>query len=130
MGWRHFLAGLTLLGMASGPAWANFLVELSFERKMAESDIVIVGTVTSAAPGSATVRVLSALKGTPGPEVRVSTTSRIAEADPNCCNDGATYVMFLHRYRELYHSVNGAYGMVRIGSQSGGHVEVIPASRF
>jgi len=132
MRWRILLAGIALAGIAAGPATANITVELSFERKLAESEIVIVGTVTAAAQGTATVRVLNALKGAPGQEVIVSTTSRIAEDNPNCCVMGSTYVMFLRRGRDpvLYHSVNAFYGMVEIGSAQGTRIEVIPANRF
>jgi hypothetical protein len=113
---RDFVVGLAMLGMAAEPAWANVLTELTFQQKMEASDIVIVGTVASLGPGTANVRVLRALKGRAGREVVVSTTSRISELNPRCCTRGATYVLFLRRYQGLYHSVNGIFGMVMIGS--------------
>ena len=117
------LISLSLLGLAA-PAAANVFVELSFARKMAESELVIVGTVTSTTPsrpgrfdGTATVRTLATLKGTPQQEVVVRRQSNIAEADPNCCQVGATYAMFLRRAPNGSGlvSVNGRFGMIRLG---------------
>ncbi len=39
MRWRRVLVGTALAGMIAGSAHANTLVELTFERKMAESDL-------------------------------------------------------------------------------------------
>lgn len=117
-----------LLCLVSGwaftaPAGANLLVEMSYQEKMASSDIVIVGTVTASVPGqpekydaAATVFTLATLKGTPQAQHIVLTQDRIPEDDPRCCQVGASYVMFLHRAADgSLRSVNGRFGMIRIG---------------
>jgi hypothetical protein len=105
-------------------AEANLLVEHSFRQKLADSDIVLVGTVTATSPshrdrldGTVRVRTLTALKGTPAPDLVVRTQSLIAEDNPDCCEVGATYIMFL-RYPPdgtPLTSVNGRFGIIRIG---------------
>jgi len=118
-----YLCVLSILAIGEA-ARANILVELSFQQKLAESDVVIVGTVTSGTPrvqgqrtGTATVMTLATLKGTPEAQHIVRTQSRIPEEDPQCCQVGATYVMFLARPSEGSGliSVNGRFGMIRIG---------------
>jgi hypothetical protein len=108
------------------PASANLLVEMSFREKMAESDIVIVGTVSSTArshageyDGSATITVLATLKGEPVSKLVVLTRERIAEESTQCCAVGATYVMFLRRTPDGkgLRSVNGRFGMIQIGPE-------------
>lgn len=104
-------------------AQANLLVELSFQEKMAISDVVIVGTVTAALPGrreqydaTATVHTLATLKGTPEAQHIVLTREKIPENHTGCCEVGATYVMFLERTPDesRLRSINGRYGMIRI----------------
>ena len=54
----------------------------------------------------------------------------IAEEDPQCCQVGAAYVMFLQRVRNepALVSVNGRFGMIRIGpAHNDPEVTVIPA---
>ena len=119
---------LALLAVVAGlqlapPAAANALVEHSFEQKFDEADLVVIGTATvvdrrgpRGVGSTATLSVWRTLKGEHRGTIVVSTYSRIAEADPRCCEVGATYMMFLRRAPrdgELY-SVNGPYGMVRI----------------
>jgi hypothetical protein len=126
------LGSLTL----GAPARANFLVEHSFQAKMAEADLVIVGIVTAMHPGhprqgdaTAAVRIIAMLKGDPQSEIVVRTRSIIVEEDPQCCQDGATYVMFLQRVRNesALVSVNGRFGMIRIGpARNDPEVTVIP----
>ena len=117
-----FLTAFAALHFAP-PAAANFLTELSFEQKFEQSDLVVIGTATVVDRGgqhrvgsTVTLSVWRTLKGEHHDTIVVSTYSRIAEADPRCCEAGATYMMFLRRAPrdgELY-SVNGPYGMVRI----------------
>lgn len=116
------IAILSILAPQSS-AIANVLVEHSFQQKMAESDVVIVGTVLAINPSNgnrleetATVRAVAVLKGSPPHELFVRTQARIAEERPHCCEIGATYTMFLWRTSEgNFASVNGRYGLVRIG---------------
>jgi hypothetical protein len=121
----YLLAALCALGAAM-PSHANFVVEPTFAEKLARADLVVIGTVTSAEPARATLDVLRTLKGEAGGAITVSTYSRIAELDPQCCVVGATYVMFLRRSPQNgeMHSVRGAYGMVRIGGPPN-RIEVI-----
>jgi hypothetical protein len=126
---------LAVLTLAS-PAASSILVELSFREKMDAADVVIVGTVTSAIPGhpdefdaTATVLTLATLKGTPAAQHIVFTQSRIAEDQLQCCEVGASYVMFLRHVpdRAELASVNGRHGMVRIGrATSELRIEVVP----
>jgi len=122
--------------MVSGSALANFFVEQSFQRKMAAADLVIVGTVVTMsvshrheADAAATVRPVATLKGAPQSEIVVRTQSGIPEADSDCCQVGATYVMFLQRVRNglFVVPVNGKYGMIRIGpAHNEPEIQVIP----
>jgi hypothetical protein len=131
-------ASLVFLGLASS-VFANILVEMSFEEKMKASDVVLVGTVTGATPGrdeeydaTATVTTLVTLKGTPQAQHVVLTQSRISEDNPQCCQVGATYVMFLGRSADGsgLRSVNGRHGMIRIGPAQGDpKIEVIEPAR-
>jgi hypothetical protein len=124
---------------AACPAHANILVELSFQAKMAASDVVIVGTVTAANPGqdgqydaSVTVMTLATLKGRPQAQHIVLTQSRIAEDELQCCDVGSTYVMFLQHIPDSYKltSVNSRHGMVRIGrADNEPRIEAVPESR-
>jgi hypothetical protein len=107
---------------------------MSFQEKLAASDVVIVGTVTASLPGrperydaKATILTLATLKGTPQAQHIVLIQDRIAEADPRCCQVGASYVMFLHRLTDgSLQSVNGRFGMIRIGpAASDPKIEVI-----
>jgi hypothetical protein len=117
------ISGALALLMVTTPLRANILVEYSFQRKMDASDLVIVGIVTSVhAPsaggydGTATVRPLATLKGVPQAEIIVQTQDIIPEADPRCCQTGASYVMFLRQAGDGSGliSVNGRFGMIRV----------------
>lgn len=135
---RKSLLTFVLLGVlaVAGPGRADILVELSFPAKMAASDVVIVGTVTSAGPShpdrydaTATVLTLATLKGIPEAQHVVFSQSRIPEDNLQCCEVGATYVMFLRRVpnRPEWVSVNGRHGMVRIGpANNEPRIQVIP----
>ena len=116
-------------------AGANLVVEPTYEQIMERSDLVIIGTVTAVEHGgrngfgsTATVSVLSTLKGDANGTIVVSTYSRIAEMNPRCCDVGATYMMFLRSSpdRQLA-STWGAYGMRRIAGPPT-RIEVLPSS--
>jgi hypothetical protein len=134
----RFAAALLMLVLGAAmprPAQANLFIEMSFKEKVAESDVVIVGTIDSTTPGhpsqydaSATVSVLYTLKGAPPLRLVVLTKSRIQEESPQCCARGATYVMFLKRTSDglQLRSVNGRFGMIRIGPErSDPQIEVL-----
>ena len=109
--------------MVATPVKSNVALEPTFDRKMAEAELVIIGTVIAAECGgrcvgsTATLSVWRILKGRSGDTINVSTYSPINELDPRCCEVGATYLMFLRRSAEdgRLFSVWGSYGMVRIG---------------
>ena len=116
------------------PARANFVVEPSFEQIMDQSQLVVIGTVTAidgrrnAVGSTARVSIRRTLKGESGNTIVVSTYSRIAELDPQCCDVGATYMMFLRRLPNgQFGSVLGVYGMRRIAGPLT-RIEVVPAS--
>src|SRR3954463_11486410 len=97
------LATVSLM-WGSVPAEANVFIEATFSEKMQEADVVIVATVVSTHIDAndlygnfAEVETLAILKGAANPRLEVETRSQIAEADPHCCEVGATYVMFLYR---------------------------------
>jgi hypothetical protein len=109
---------------AAEPLLANVYVEQTFQAKMAQADLVVVVTVVSMDPGhrgqwdsTATVRPIAALKGVPPSAMLVRTRDRVAESDSDCCQAGATYVMFLQLAsdRSAFVPVNAKYGMIRIG---------------
>lgn len=124
--------------VGAAPAGAALLVEMSYQEKLAASDVVIVGTVTASVPGqpekydaAATVLTLATLKGTPQAQHIVLTQDRIPEDNPRCCQVGASYVMFLHRAADgSLRSVNGRFGMIRLGpAASDPKIEVIRENR-
>ena len=127
---------LLLLLFAAEPAPANWYVEQSFQAKMAQADIVVVATVLSMNPGhrgerdsAATVRPIAILKGVPPSEILVRTRNRVAESDSDCCQVGATYVMFLELAadRSAFVPVNAKYGLIRIGpARDDPEFQVIP----
>jgi hypothetical protein len=128
------LAALCALGVAA-PAAANFVIEPTFEQKIAESELVLIGTVTAASRGgrgglgsTATLSVLRTLKGENRDIVVVRTYHPVDELNPRCCEVGATYLMFLRSWGQdgQFESIRGIYGMVRIGGPER-HIVVLPA---
>lgn len=120
---------LALAGvLAASPVQANGLREPTFAEKMALADLVLVGTVMRAdgpavagfgLADTATLTVLNTMKGAAMDTITVSTSSTVAELNPQCCEVGATYLMFLRRTPDgRYISVRGIYGMVRIGGST------------
>lgn len=117
----YLLAALALC--VAAPAAANFVVPLSYQELINQSNLVVIGTVTAVNPGgqdgggsTATLTVHRTLKGGERQTLVVGTHSPIAELNPQCCDVGATYVMFLRGpgNEQVFSSVWGRYGMVRI----------------
>jgi hypothetical protein len=103
-----------------GSAFANRIPNVPLERKVALSDVVFIGRVTSetgnarGAPGEtfATVEPMTILKGTPPKIVEVLVRGMIAEQNPSCCVQGRSYLFFLKRLSGAkYQSVNGPFGV-------------------
>jgi hypothetical protein len=121
---RTLAAAAATLCFAPAEASANIYAEMSFEAKMADSNVVILGTVTEISPsrpalfdGLARVRTVATLKGAARDEYLVHTQSRIAESDPRCCEIGVTYLMFLGQSQKdaTFYSVNGRFGIIDVG---------------
>jgi len=130
------LIALCALGVAV-PAAANFVIEPTFEQKMAESDLVVIGTVTAIDRGgrrgvgsTATLTVVRILKGENRGTFVVRTYHPVDELNPRCCEVGATYLMFLRAWGSdgQFESMHGIYGMVRIGGPER-HIVVLPERR-
>lgn len=131
---RGWFAGVLCLAAAVGPiagdpAHANGQRRPAFQELMDDSTLVVIGRVTTVQPGLAggsgwaTVAVVQALKGEWRPMVSVQTAGMIMELNPRCCEEGATYIMFLHpapSMGEGFMSVRGAYGIVWLGAGSPG----------
>lgn len=127
------MAALWVLGFAA-PAAANFVIEPTFEQKMAESELVVIGTVTAIDRGgqrgsgsTATLTALRTLKGASRNILVVRTYHPVDELNPRCCEVGATYLMFLRAWGRdgQFESIRGIYGMVRIGGPER-HMVVLP----
>lgn len=100
----RFLAAFALC--AAAPAAANIVTPPSYEELMAESTLVVIGTVTEVnhgrslfgrnGPGAtATLSVHHVVKGETGSSITVRIYHPVAELNPRCCEVGATYFMFL-----------------------------------
>ncbi len=115
---------LALFGLiVATPLAANDVAELTFDQKVSQADLVVMATVDAVhgQPGSngssATLSVVRTLKGHAPNSIDAITYSDIAELNPQCCELGATYIMFLVRTPNGgLASVQGRYGMVRIGA--------------
>jgi hypothetical protein len=97
--------------------------EQSLEQKVADAALVVIGTVSATSSGpskngshdSASLTIEQTLKGKSPTIISVATESSFSEADPNCCEAGARYLMFLRGTPGgPYHSVNGRFGIYRI----------------
>jgi hypothetical protein len=131
---------LKLLAAACALAWAapgdaNLVEEPTFQEKMDLSELVVIATVTAVhrggrwgVGGTATLTVLTTLKGESRNSITVTTYHPISEMSPQCCTLAATYLMFLQRSgnADEFASIRGVYGMVRVGAPPS-QIRVIPA---
>ncbi len=130
----YLLLALILFG-AGDRSVANIIVQPTFEEKMAQAELVVIGTVTARQRedlrGSVTIRVLRTLKGEAGAALTVATSHRVPEMDPQCCAVGATYLMFLARARDdgRLIAVGGPGGIVMVGGAPN-QIRVIPAGQL
>jgi hypothetical protein len=117
---RKVRAALVLaIGLSSAAASANQYKEATLGQKVANSDEVIIGQVTSTSQtdclpsfSCATVNIVKQLKGSGASKVVVLFDGPIAEQNPICCKVGATYVFFLKHVKAIYYeSANGPYGI-------------------
>ncbi len=114
---------LSALG-TSVPAFANLVSETTFQQKTSQAEVVILAIVKAVhgRPGSngstATLAVSRILKGQSPKIIQVLTYSDIAELNPQCCEVGASYMMFLSRLPDgRFVSIRGNYGIIRIGAR-------------
>ena len=114
------------LVLTPSAAPADQLRQATFQEKVAQSDLVAIVRVTSVYRGGehgvgslAKATVVETLKGDRLPSIEVSTYIDISEMDPRCCDQGATYLMFLRRAPNgSYFTTWGHYGMIRVGGQA------------
>ena len=110
---------------AAVPGVANIVIPPTYEQLMAESTLVVIGTVTEVNRGdrnrhgwgsTASLSVHQVLKGEDRHALIVGTYHPVAELNPRCCEVGATYIMFLRGSARDGRPVSvwGAFGMVRI----------------
>ena len=120
------------------PAAANFVTELSYDDRVRKSEYVVIGTVQDVTPvvpdryeSTARVTVRAVIKGQPDGELTVLRESPVAELDPQCCEVGATYLMFLARATQggALYPVGGRQGMMRLGPAKTPEVQVIRPRR-
>ncbi|MFC3651944.1 hypothetical protein ACFONN_10355 [Dyella humi] len=112
-------AMIVALGLCSPAAWANQYREATLGQKVASSDVVLIGQVTSTSPSDclasfncATIKIVKQLKGGETSKVVVLFDGPIAEENPLCCKTGVTYLFFLKRAKAGYYvSANGPYGI-------------------
>ena len=132
---RFCAAALLCALFVSDPVQANIVVEPTFAAKMAEAELVAIGTVTASHRGgregagsTVTFSMLSIWKGPTAASIVASPYSRIDELNFSCCRVGETYLLFLQRWPsdEVYHPLSGQYGMIRIGGGPD-QIRVIPA---
>ncbi len=114
--------GILVVGLLC-PAHANHVSEMTLEEKVRGSDVVMIARVETTLEtcerksSCATIHVLTPLKGTAAPGLKVLYNGYIAEDNPLCCKVGETYLFFLKSVGEnLYRSVNGPYGIYEIHS--------------
>lgn len=108
---------------------ANQLREKDLAQKVADSDLVVVGTVEvllecgarhvgECSPHSATavVMVSDVLKGVPPSELLFRCKEPMVESSPGACPPGKKYLLFLREDGNgVFHSVNGPYGAIDVG---------------
>jgi hypothetical protein len=100
------------------------LVRRSFEENVRESDVIVIGSVTSERhdvvtdPGGlayVSVAVIDVLKGQSEASIEFLVAPTIAEANPRCCIRGETYLLLLKRLGPgRYEAVNGRYGVHKV----------------
>jgi hypothetical protein len=103
----------------STSALSNQYKELTLRDKVDNSNIVLIGQVTSVSKSDclnlnscASIKTLKLLKGSQLERISVLFDGPIAEDDPICCKVGSIYLFFLRRVKDdYYESANGPYGI-------------------
>lgn len=124
------IVGFLAAVLIAPAAFANLLVQLSFDRQVVAADVFVIGVGVgdrSACPGSpafigdcTTVRVLQSLKGEVPSELSLSRKLMgISETNVDCCEADQVYAMALRRNLArpgVYDSTNGAFAIYRIAA--------------
>ncbi|GLQ97418.1 hypothetical protein [Dyella mobilis] len=117
----HILALAAAMGSWSTTASANQYDEVTLGEKVANSDVVVIGKVTSVSLTNclkmyscAAIKIVEQLNGAKTSKILVLFDGPIAEENPICCKVGATYLFFLkHAQGPYFGTVNGPYGIYR-----------------
>ena len=120
---------LILVACVVGACFAYVVPERPLEKRIADADVVFIGTVTGVAPDPgrngyfefATFHVNSVLKGDVGPSVRLVSVDSIHELSPGCCVVGHTYLVIGKRTakEDLLRSVDGRFGVFDVAAEDG-----------
>jgi len=108
---------------------ANQLKQNELAQLVADSDLVVVGTVEEllecgarqvgeCSPHSATavVMVSDVLKGVPPTQLLFRCNEPIVESSPGACHPRSKHLLFLRADGNgVFHSVNGPYGAIDVG---------------
>ena len=124
-----------VIALASSAAvQANQLREEPLQERIDGADLIVVGTtppVEEVDKGSAArskyarIQVQQVIKGTAEPVIEVLVEDPFIEAQPDCCEAGATYLMFLERDRSgRFVSVNGRFGIYQIDSANAAKAKI------
>lgn len=106
--------------MAAAPVSASTLIRQSFDRQVINSDVFVVGVVTSVAPcggqfdglNCGTFRTVQVMKGEIGATFRLGLNGSLPGTNLDCCVPGKLYAMALHQgYDEVWFSHNGVHSI-------------------
>jgi len=123
------LCVLVALFICAAVCNANQLRETELAQRVADSDLVVVGTVEKllecgarevgeCSPHSATavVMVSDVLKAVPPSELLFRCNEPTVESSPGACHPGRKYLLFLRADGNgVFHSANGPYGAIDVG---------------
>jgi hypothetical protein len=109
---------IVALLLLSATASSDVLVEMSFDEKVSEASVVLIGTVERLPardpyPEWAEVRVESVLKGTVPSTIRVRSHGMTAE-DSFRMTVGCRYLFLLNTGKDMYVSVNGHHAVISV----------------
>jgi hypothetical protein len=109
---------IVALLLVSATAFSDVLVEKSFDEKVREASVVLIGTVErlparNPYPEWAEVQVESVLKGTAPSTIRVRSHGMTAE-DSFRMTVGCRYLFLLYTGKDMYVSVNGRHAVISV----------------
>lgn len=118
---RYYSLLVFFFCLSPGFLFASSVKEKNVERKVSQSDVVIIGQVVASNLDTysdgiqkkyASVRIVDSLKGKVSGNVNVLYRTGISEADPDCCVVGEVYLFFLRRIgNDMYLSSDGKFGV-------------------